>query len=192
MVVLGKNDAVHGAFWDWKHLLVEMKFRPTHVNELVLQNISEIGNIDASVIGAWGILVSTSGAYHNTIWRVEWPVEISNQIVSKSNRKGIITNSDLEMATLLLQWLVLEKLAVTLHCSAMMRCDNTPTCSWATCMSPKSKTAARLVQALALRQCICQVAPMLTLHDSGEMSDIADIPSRFFRWGHCWNCPDEK
>lgn len=137
MVAPGKNGKVHGVFQDWKHLLLEMKSRPTHVNKLVLQKISDIGNMDASGIGAGGVLVSTSGAYHNMVWRVEWLAEISNQIMSKSNRKGTITNSDLEMNALLLQWLVLEQLAVTLHYSAIMRYDNNPTCSWATHMSPK-------------------------------------------------------
>ena len=42
------HGVVHAAFLDWKILLIDMKARPTHVNELVGQVISDVGNMDAS------------------------------------------------------------------------------------------------------------------------------------------------
>ena len=135
--------------------------------------------------------MSADGDYTPTVWRVEWPEEISRRVVSDKNPKGTITNSDLEMAAILLQWLVLESIAVTMHRSALARSDNTPACSWATKMSPKSRISARLVRALALRQRICQAAPMYTIHVAGKANDIADIPSRSFKLGHRWNCPSD-
>ena len=62
------------------------------------------------------------------MWRLEWPEEVSAQLVSDSNPEGSLNNSDLEMAALLLQWLVLKHIAVTRHRSALARCDNTPAC----------------------------------------------------------------
>ena len=100
---------------DWYRLLVDMRARSTHVNELVPQAISDVGHMDASGIGAGGVLMSVKGAYRNTVWRVEWPEEISKEVVSDRNPKGSITNSDLEMAALMLQWLVLEHVAPTFH-----------------------------------------------------------------------------
>ena len=189
MVALGRKGAVHGAFLDWKFLLLDMKRRPTHVNELVPQETSDVGNMDASGIGAGGVWMSVLGAYNNIVWRVEWDAEISRRVVSDKNPRGTITNSDLEMAAILLQWLILEQIATTRHRSALARSDNTPACSWATKMSPKNPIAARLVRALALRQRICQASPMATIHVAGKANDIADIPSRSFRKGHRWNCP---
>ena len=125
--------------------------------------------------------MSVTGAYPNTVWRVQWPPDISNSVISDGNPKGSITNSDLEMAAILLQWLVLDHITTTLHRSTLSRSNNTPACSWATRMSPKSKIAARLIRALALIQRICQAAPMYTLYVTGKDNDIADIPSRFFR-----------
>ena len=133
--------------------------------------------------------MSVFGRYHNIVWRVEWDAEISRRVVSDKNPKGTITNSDLDMAAILLAWLILEQIAPTHHMSALARSDNTPACSWATKMSPKSVIAARLVRALALRQRICQASPMATIHVAGKANDIADIPSRSFRKGHRWNCP---
>ena len=96
------------------------------------------------------------------------------------------------MATLLLQWLVLEYIAVIHHNSALTRCDNSPACSWATRMSPKSIIGAQLVRALAVRQRIRHASPMVTLHVAGKDNDIADIPSRSFWPEHRWNCPSNK
>ena len=129
------------------------------------------------------------GLYPHTVWRVEWPDTVSREVVSDSNPTGSLTNSDLEMAALLLAWLVLEQIADTHHRSALARSDNTPTYAWATRMSPKSKIGARLVRALAMRQRVMCAAPMITLHVAGKANDIADIPSRSFRHGHRWNCP---
>ena len=94
------------------------------------------------------------------------------------------------MAAILLHWIVLEMITTTYHRSALARSNNSPACSWATRMSPKSAIAARLVRALALRQRICQAAPMSTVHVAGKAHDIVDIPSRSFREGHRWNCPN--
>lgn len=184
MVRWGRDSAVRAAFADWWRILTDMKTRPTHVNELVLQTIADVGNMDASGIGAGGVWMSTCGAYENIVWRLEWTAEISNLVVSESNPRGTITNSDLEMAAILIQWLILEQIGTPFHTSALVRSDNTPACSWATRMTPKSKIAARLVRALALRQRISQSSPMITLHVAGKANDIADIPSRSFRLGH--------
>jgi len=188
-VHIGKKGLVCEALIYWYRLLVDMCAHPTHVNELIPQATSYIGHTDASGISAGGVLMSIDGFYKNTVWRVEWPEEVSRDVVSDRNPKGSITNSDLEMATILLQWLVLEHVGPTFHRSSLARCDNTPACSWATKMSLRSNIAARLVQALALRQRIFQAAPMCMLHVARKENDILDIPSRSFRHGHRWDCP---
>jgi len=117
------------------------------------------------------------------------PVDISNEVVSDKKTNGSITNSNLEMAAILLQWGLLELIAPTHHRLALSRSENLSSYSWATQMSPESTIAARLAWALALRQRLCQAAPMSTMHVVGKANDIANIPSRSFREGHCWNCP---
>jgi hypothetical protein len=62
---------------------------------------------------------------------------------------GDISNSDLEMAGLLVQWIVIEPLVDMKFEHAGAWCDNTPTISWATKLSSsKSMVAACLTRAL--------------------------------------------
>jgi len=58
--------------------------------------------MDASGISAGGAIMIIDGFYKNTVWKVEWPVEGSRKVVSDRIPKGSITNSDLEMAAILL------------------------------------------------------------------------------------------
>ena len=63
--------------------------------------------MDASGIGTSGVWMRVRGAYSNMVWPVEWPEDISRSVVSDKNPSDTITNSDLEMAAIILQWLVL-------------------------------------------------------------------------------------
>ena len=73
------------------------------MNDLVGQLISDVGNMDASGIGDGGIWMITSGSYNNIVWRVEWPSNISASVISDKNPTGSMTNSDLEIAAILLK-----------------------------------------------------------------------------------------
>ena len=96
-------------------------------------------------------------------------MDISNEVVSEKKNVSI-TNSNLEMAAILLQWVLLELIAPTHHCSALSRSENLPSYSWATQMSPKSAIAARLAWALALCQRLCPTAPMSTIRVAGTVT----------------------
>ena len=54
IVTLHRKENVYASFLDWKILLFNVKKRPMHINELVGQPISDVGNMDASGIGAGG------------------------------------------------------------------------------------------------------------------------------------------
>jgi hypothetical protein len=82
--------------------------RPTSVLELVPGLPEYVGYVDASGFGAGGAWLSGSKHINPIVWRLAWPEDIEARLVSDANPKGDITNSDLEMAGHLLQWLVLE------------------------------------------------------------------------------------
>ena len=111
-----------------------------------------IGIVDVSTshrVGG-GILGNLSGL-PPMVLRFQWPSDISANIhVSSKNPKGRLTNSDLEMAGLLLLWLCIEGIAPDLaHKHVALFSDNLPTVSWVTMMaSKKSPVAAQLVRAL--------------------------------------------
>jgi hypothetical protein len=99
-----------------------------------------------------------------TVWRVQFPPDITAAVVSDSNPTGSLTNSDLEMAGVLLHHLVLETLIRTKHCHLATLCDNTPSVAWVNRMAAKSSSpvAHRLLRGLALRQRVNKTAlPMI-------------------------------
>ena len=67
------------------------------------------------------------------MWRHLWPEDIISNVVSSTNREGTITNSDLELAALVLHEANLL-VAVPEASLAAPRSgsDNTPTVSWST------------------------------------------------------------
>jgi len=106
---------------------------PTHLKQLVADEPGYIGYCDASKKGAGGVWFCGTGRsdLEPTVWRVAWPKEIQDDVVSFDNPQGTITNSDLEMAGLLLHYLVLKNLTELKHVHVAAWCDNTPTVSWA-------------------------------------------------------------
>eukprot|EP00978_Attheya_sp_CCMP212_P001507 scaffold3149_cov26-Attheya_sp.AAC.2 len=91
------------------------------------QSDDYIGYCDASAFGAGGVWFGGERQLDPSVWRIVWPLDIRTAVISESNPKGRLTNSDLEMAgVLLLMMLVLETLAPLKHRRAVALCDNTP------------------------------------------------------------------
>jgi hypothetical protein len=100
-------------------------------------------------------------------------------LISNENPKGTITNSDLEMAGLLLLWLTMEGVCGTLQekCVAMFG-DNSPFIGWVERLASKGSLVAKnLAQALALRLKIQRACPLTTIHIAGRRNAISDVPS---------------
>jgi hypothetical protein len=100
-------------------------------------------------------------------------------VVSESNPTGTLTNSDLEMAAVVLQLNVLEPLVATMrHKSVHIHSDNTPSVAWWTKMATKtakSDAAHRLVRGLAIRQRLLESSPVNITHVAGKENTLADI-----------------
>jgi hypothetical protein len=169
---------------DWIALVHQMSTRPTSVLELVPNTPNFIGYVDASGFGAGGVWLQGTTHIQPHVWRLPFPQDITDRLVSFKNKSGDITNSDLEMAGVLLQWLVLEHIS---PCSLKFAhvgiySDNTPTVAWATRLtSSSSSIAGHLLRALALRQHIHQTSPLLTVSIKGHSNKMADVASRSFR-----------
>lgn len=71
------------------------------------------------------------GRFIPVVCRVEFPAHVQARMVSTENPGGTMTNLDLEMAGLLLHWLVLEELVMLRHEPVGAFCDNIPTVAWA-------------------------------------------------------------
>eukprot|EP00978_Attheya_sp_CCMP212_P022026 scaffold65090_cov43-Attheya_sp.AAC.1 len=81
---------------DWRYLLQVANIEPTHCKELVPGDPGYIGYCDAAKRGMGGVWLSGTKQI------------FQQRLVSWSNPKGDITNSDLEMAAHLMRWLALE------------------------------------------------------------------------------------
>ena len=87
-----------------------MQSRPISFLELIPAHPQYIGYVDACKKGVGGVWYSTTP---NTkpfyyFWREQWPEDIAQNLVSTTNKKGTISINDLELAGILLHWLVLE------------------------------------------------------------------------------------
>jgi hypothetical protein len=150
------------ALQDWIIILRKIASRSTLVLELHPGPPAFLGYVDVSGFGAGGVWISGTDHMHPIVWRMPFPSDIENRLVSHSNPTGDITNSDLEMAGVLLQWLVLEQVAPASleHKHIGIFSDNMPTVAWATCLhSSRSKVAGHLLHALAIHQHAHRASP---------------------------------
>ena len=168
---------------DWSTLLKQLSSRPTHVRELVTSTPTFVGYVDACAFGAGGVWFSGSAKINPTVWRIQFPKYIIANLISDKNPTGKLTNSDLEMAGLLCQWLVLECITPqSLQYNTIgIFSDNTPTVAWANKLSSSSSTVASyLIRALAIRLHVHQ-ANTVTTHEAGVTNQMADVSSRSSR-----------
>ena len=183
-IAFSDHRDVAAALRDFRQLLREAAKEPTHVRELVPGLPAFVGHCDACKSGAGGVWHSGTEELAPVVWRLEWPTDIQARLVSDANRDGDISVSDLEMAGLLLHYVVLEYLVVLRHRRIGAFCDNTPTVAWAAKLASKrSKVAGCLLRALALRQRVQRSSPLITLSIAGVANVMADVSSRSFRGG---------
>ena len=95
-VGVGRESEVRAALVDLRFIVLSLASRPTDVSELVEYEPDLAGTCDVSAAGAGGVWIGHQ--IQPTVWRLEWPAD-----VVELYRKGKLTNSDLEMAGVLLQ-----------------------------------------------------------------------------------------
>ena len=86
----------------WRRLCAEMHTRPTYLAEIVQRLPTGIGFMDASGLGAGGVWIDPNEDGRNYVWRLPCPEDIQTDHVSFDNPQGRITNSDPELAALVL------------------------------------------------------------------------------------------
>ena len=175
------NQLLRDALQDFATIIKVLGQRPTHCRELVATEPGYVGFCDASTLGAGGVWFAGTKSLNPIVWRVEWPEDIRNNVVSFGNPNGTITNSDLEMAGMVLHYVVLEHLVDLRHVHVAAWCDNTPTVSWTNKLSSsKSTTAGRLTRALAMRIHANHASPLVSVSIAGVQNVMADVASRTF------------
>jgi hypothetical protein len=178
MVGLGAKSDVRQALIDLGAIIESLTTRPTHVSEIVSADPEIIGFCDASGAGAGGVWFDAQ--CNPVVWRMAFPADITKEIASAKNPKGRITNSDLELAALVLHHLVLEQVTPLKRKHVAAFSDNTPTVSWVTKMASHSSSpvAGRLLRGLAMRQRspTCQATSMFSLTSRPDPSPPLNWP----------------
>ena len=194
IVYLHRNKALLEAIEGARTLLRESTTRPTHCKELVTGWPDIIGVKDASGHGVGGVILGERGACPPTVFRYEWPEDVKADLVSETNKGGRITNSDLEMAGLLMLWLVIEEVCGPMEKQRVaLFSDNDPTVSWVKRLASRhSRVAAQLIRALALRLHKHHVCPLTPIHIPGKQNSMTDIPSRSFGSVPEWHCRTDQ
>jgi hypothetical protein len=163
-------------------MVATLAHRPTHVQELVPGDDHYTGYCDACAAGAGGVWISGDLDLRPLVWRVPFSASITIQVISDSNPRGRLTNSDLEMAAVLLHYMVLQQEVNLRFIRTGIWSDNTPTVAWTKRMADRSQapTAGRLLRGLAAFQRSVQAGPVTIGSIAGKDNDMADIASRSF------------
>jgi len=92
------------------------------------------------------------------------------------------SNLDIEMLSILLQWMVAEHPAVSVHTHVTCWYDNMPTVVWeaSKLLSSKAKTSSTTTQNSCASHLACQALPPITFHVSGKSNSMANFASRSF------------
>ena len=149
-VFLHRNKQVRDALIECRIFLHHSISAPTKCSNLITAWPDYVGIKDASKQGVGGIIIGENKAVAPTVFRLEWPDDIKQDIVSQSNPNGSISNSDLEMAGLILLWLVMEEVCPQLNgAHVALFSDNSPTVHWVERLaSCHSVIAMQLLRAL--------------------------------------------
>ena len=167
---------------DWIILLRLLASRPTHVRELIQQKIASYkGWVDASYWGVAGVWFPANKDLEPFVWFVQWPEEIQNRLISDDNPNRSISISNLELAGILLEFLVLEDtllIGSLKHRSINIWCDNITAVAW----TPKLRTStspivAQLLWALAIGLHKTESSLIGVNYISGIFNVMADVAS---------------
>ena len=115
LVFLRPKNELRIAIDGFRVFLHEAHKEPTKSKQLFAGNPHFIGIIDAAKEGTWGVVIGEGDVCVTTVVRYKWPKDIQDMVCTYENPKGPITNLDLELAGLLICWLVMEEVAPCLY-----------------------------------------------------------------------------
>ena len=167
----------HRALMDLRTIFKLIGAKPIRCKQLIPGTPHYVGYTDACKYGAGGIWLSGTATLHPIVWRHKWPPEVVRRY-----EQGLITINDLEMAGLLLHYLLLEQLVPMKDTHTAAWCDNTSAVAWVQRMNSKrSMVGQQLTRALAIRLIANQSSHLAALSIAGKDNDLADLASRSFK-----------
>lgn len=108
VMFLCKNHALYEAISECPFFLHESVASPTHCQTLTMTWQDMIGVTDALSTGIGGIIGEECVATSLTVCCMQWSGDITQAVNSDANPRGTTENSNLEVAILLLWFLMIE------------------------------------------------------------------------------------
>ena len=159
-----------------------MAYRPIYLVELVYPPTSDLGYTDASGLGSGGVWIDPNKDSKNYTWRVQWPSDITQDLVRFTNPEDTITNLDLELAALVFKEAVFGSISTPLACrTPTPGSNNTPIVVWtfheASTINP---VVANLLSIRSAHNRLHNIAPSIFYHP-GPLNTMANGASlRFY------------
>ena len=92
----------HFNITNWRTLSDQTVAQPTHLAEIVWRKPTHLGFCNALGLSTGGVWLEPSCYGHDLVWQHPWTKDIITNLVSLTNMDGTVTNSDLELAVLVL------------------------------------------------------------------------------------------
>ena len=167
-------------FQDWGAIIKYMAGHPTHVLQIVKGLPHYVEFSDSCSIGTGRVWSSGAVIIIPVLWSLKWPKDIQDRF-----HAGMITINDLELAGMVIHWLVLQCLAPTLQFKhAALFSDNSLAVLWAHKLrASASLIAGRLLRFLGIRIHARQASHITSLGIQGEENIMANIVSQAFHDG---------
>ena len=97
------SKGIHQDVLHWRKLCRDVLNQPTFLVEVVQRLPTVFGFCNSLVLGSGGVCIDTNGEGSSFVWCLTWPTDIMEDLVRWSNPLVRITNSDLELASLVMQ-----------------------------------------------------------------------------------------
>jgi hypothetical protein len=109
-----------------------------------------------------------------------WPDDIRDNVISESNPTGTLTNSDVELAAILIHHLVLERAMALRHVKTVTFSDNSPAVAWVSKMTTRAEldVSYNLLRGISMRQRVTGSVKPEVRHVEHDYNVPADIASR--------------
>ena len=173
-IYIHSNKLFLEALRDACHILLLSAEPPTPFKELVTGWPQYIGVKDSLSHRVGGIIIGKEKACVPTVFRLAWPEDIK-----EAYQSGKLTNYDLDMAGLLLMWLVIEAILHSLKAAYVdLFSDTLPTVGWVKRLAARgSHVAMQFLSELLFRIKENGTSPLTPLHIPGEENQMTNTPS---------------
>lgn len=124
-------------------LAASLCHRPTHLAEIVPQEPSLLGATDSAKAGMGGVYFDSMG--NSYVWRLPYPQDVRDSLISVDNPNGVHTNSDGEHAAICMQAALMATTHDIRYATIATGTDNTPALSRLTKGAVSSEGPAALL-----------------------------------------------